>query len=109
MAREEIKHPDVIGFQPDDEWCSAGVGGDLTHKALRTMALQADLYWKETRYDYDAGGQVTYEGRNTTHKAATDVATWYIWKQTWSAVPGNLTRRQGPLVGTWDGRAALSW
>ena len=32
---------------------------------------------------------------------------WVIWKYTY--VTGALTKIEGPLVGTWDGRGALDW
>lgn len=114
-----------IGLKADETTRSLRVNlwvwdaGTLAWVKMTQPALEADVdnlealekgnYWKETRYDYDGADQVIYEGRNTTHKAATSDTDWEIWKQTWSAAPGNLTRRQGPLTGSWDGRAALSW
>jgi len=68
--------------------------------------LLSSDYWKDLRLDWTSG-DLDYKGLNTDHDAATDAATWYIWKFTWSG--SNPTRIEGPLVGTWDGRAALGW
>jgi hypothetical protein len=51
-------------------------------------------------------GDLDYIGMHL-HKAATTDVNWKIWKFTWSA--GKLTNIEGPLTGTWDGRASLSW
>jgi hypothetical protein len=62
--------------------------------------------WKDQRYDYTSGN-LDYKGVNETHKAATDSSTWEISKYTWTG--SNITRIEGPLTGSWDGRAALAW
>ena len=67
------------------------------------------LNWREKRYDYDVSNQKIFTGVHPVHKAAGSDAGWSIWKHTWSATPGNKVRTQGPLSGTWDGRAALDW
>jgi len=63
-------------------------------------------YWKDQRFDYTSGS-LDYKGMNTTHKADTTATTWYIQKFTWAG--DNIVRIEGPLVGSWDGRAALAW
>lgn len=62
--------------------------------------------WKETRLDFTSGS-LDYRGLNANHGAATSLETWQVWKFTWSG--GNLVRIEGPLQGSWDGRADLSW
>jgi hypothetical protein len=61
---------------------------------------------KDQRQDYTSG-EMDYRGTNAIHKAATTATTWQITKYTW--VSSNCTRVEGPLEGSWDGRAALSW
>ncbi len=81
-------------------------GDDLTVTMGDVEKLLADTYWKETLYAF-TGNNPIYVGKNTTHDAATSAIDWYIWKYTWSG--NNPTRKEGPLVGSWDGRAALGW
>jgi len=74
---------------------------------MKVVIIQdKDDYWKDKRLEYSSGNLV-YRGYNTTNKASTSAQDWHIWKYTWSS--GDLTRIQGPLVGTWDGRASLDW
>ena len=70
----------------------------------------ADELPLDTRMEYSAGN-LTYKGVHSTHDALTSVTSWWVWKFTWSAAypDGNLTRIEGPLEGSWDGRAALGW
>lgn len=77
--------------------------GDGVSKSLNVNDWS---YWKDQRFDWTSGN-LDYKAFNATHKAATSDATWYIWKYTYSA--GNLTRTEGPLEGSYDGRAALAW
>lgn len=63
-------------------------------------------FYPDQRFDYTSGN-LDYKGFNETHKAATDATSWVVWKYTWSS--GNLVRIEGPLTGSWDGRASLSW
>ena len=58
------------------------------------------------RLEY-SGRDMIYRGINTTHKAATSATNWVIWKYTY--VTSMLTKIEGPLVGTWDGKPALDW
>ena len=66
-----------------------------------------DAFWPVIINSYDISDQLIYEARNRKHSAATDEATWYIWKYTW--VGSNCTMIEGPLIGTQDGRASLGW
>ena len=54
-----------------------------------------------------SGVDMIYMGTNQTHKAATSATNWVVHK--YSYTDGNLVKAEGPLVGTWDGRAALDW
>ena len=65
-----------------------------------------DAYWKDMRLDFTSG-DLDYKGLHIVHGTAEGTATWFIWKYTW--VGGNLTMKEGPLIGSWTGRAALSW
>ena len=70
------------------------------------IAPLADSIPADTRFEY-VSGNLTYKGIHATHKAATSDTAWLIWKYSWSG--GNLVRIEGPLEGSWDGRAALAW
>jgi hypothetical protein len=59
-----------------------------------------------TRYDY-TGVNMTYKGTHTVINAATSDPNWAIRKFTYTA--NQLVMEQGPLVGSWDNRASLSW
>lgn len=63
--------------------------------------------WGERRYDYTSGN-IDYIGKHVTVGAVTSDDAWNVWKFTYDG-DGNMTRMQGPLIGTWDDRAALSW
>jgi len=78
--------------------------GDLTVTMGDVERLLADNYWKDKRLDWTSG-DLDYMGVNVTAGAATNAATWYVFKYTWAS--GNCTRIQGPVVGSWDGRPAL--
>jgi len=79
---------------------------DLTVTMGDVEKLLADNYWHDTRYEF-AGNNPLYIGKNTTHDESTAAATWFIWKYSFSG--NNPTRKEGPLVGSWDGRAGLGW
>jgi len=70
------------------------------------VSLSSDL-WNDQRFDFTSG-DLDYKGLSKTHKASTAAGDlWSIWKFTWATrLP---TRIEGPLIGNWDGRAALSW
>jgi hypothetical protein len=81
--------------------------GDLTVTTGDLEKLLSGSYWLDTRID-DTSGNVDYKGVNTVHKATEATATWRIWK--FSDYSGGIARRkEGPLVGSWTGRAALAW
>ena len=81
-------------------------GDDLTITMGDVEKLLADNYWHDTRYDF-TGNNPIYIGKHTTHDVATSDTGWFIWKFSWSG--NNPTRKEGPLVGSWDGRAGLGW
>jgi len=70
-------------------------------------ALQAGTHWQDQRFAYSSNNLI-YRGLNTTHGAATDAASWSIWKYSYDANE-NVSRVEGPLTGAWDSRAALGW
>lgn len=60
----------------------------------------------DMRFDF-SGSDLIYLGKHLSNGAATSDTGWKISKYTWqSGVP---TRIQGPLTGSWDNRASLSW
>lgn len=61
---------------------------------------------KVIRMEY-SGDNLIYRGINKVHKAATNSATWIVYKYTYTGT--DLTMIEGPLIGTWDGRASLDW
>ena len=63
--------------------------------------------WLARRYDYTSGN-IDYMGKHLEVDAAASDDSWYIWKYTYDG-SDNLTLMQGPLVGSWDGRAGLGW
>jgi YD repeat-containing protein len=74
----------------------------------RLTLIVAGGYFDDCRYVYDANDNLIYMGFNLVHKTATSEADWYIWKYTYDA-SDNLTRKEGPLEGSWDNRASLAW
>lgn len=104
-VRNEVFDPNLLAWvrmkQPTVE-----VGGDLNITMGDVERILAGNYWKDQRFDYE-GNNVVYKGLNVTHKAGTDSSTWYVWRYTW--VGNNCTRIEGPLMGTWNGRADLGW
>jgi hypothetical protein len=67
----------------------------------------SDESWKDQLFDYNIGGELIYKGANTVHDADIEATTWAVWKFTY--VGGDVTRIEGPLIGSWDGRTALAW
>lgn len=123
-------HPGVIAFREDSDETPTDIHGDTTAKAMyvalkvwnpETLAWErmrqpqiaplADSLPLDTRMEWgvapNASGELTYKGIHATHKAATSDTSWLIWKYTWTSA--NVTRIEGPLEGSWDGRAALAW
>ncbi len=116
-------HPEGVGFLPAGTTTPSPAHGDEAAGALfvgcwvwntETLAwektqpvpLEEASFWKDKRYDYSAN-QMVYKGFNVTHKATEGATTWYIWKMTYTS--NQLTRIEGPLQGSWTGRAALAW
>ena len=81
--------------------------GDLTVTMGDIEALLADNYWKRILID-NTTGDIDYIGKHTVLATATSTATWHVWR--YQDYSGSLSRDiQGPLVGSWTGRAALGW
>ena len=118
-------HPGVIAFREETNDKPTDLHGDTTAKAIYvalkvwnpdTLAWErmrqpqiaplADELPLDTRMEYSSG-DIIYKGIHATHKAAASNASWLIWKYTWTG--DDLTRIEGPLEGTWDGRAGLAW
>ena len=57
------------------------------------------------QYDYTSG-DLDYMGINNDGSAADGDTDWIVFKYTWSG--GNCTKIQ-MLIGSWTGRAGLSW
>lgn len=79
---------------------------DLTAAMGDIEKALLSYYWKDEMYEWSTDDLI-YIGKNTTHKAATSATTWHVWKRTYAA--GKMTRQEGPLTGSWDGRAGLAW
>ena len=62
--------------------------------------------YRTNRYFYGTDG-IDYICCHTLDGAADDLDGWDIWKFTYSG--GDLSRSEGPLSGTVDGRADLDW
>lgn len=62
---------------------------------------------KSKKWDFTSG-DADYYGVHKNHKASEDDPTWLIWKMTYDVDSNKLTE-QGPLKGSWSGRAALDW
>jgi hypothetical protein len=74
--------------------------------SINTLA-NLSSYWKDMRIYYDGNDNIEYICRNHVHKATTAIADWAIWKLTYSG--DNISRMEGPLTGSVDNRATLSW
>ena len=76
-------------------------------KYRRITQIPKDIVWLDLRLDFTSGN-LDYKGSSRISVASTSAGDlWYVWKYTWST--GDLVRVQGPIVGNWDDRAALSW
>lgn len=71
----------------------------------KTIAI-LNGYFKDKRWDYTSGN-LDYRGFHFEHKADTSATDWEIWKYTW--LNSRMVREEGPLKGSWDGRADLDW
>lgn len=81
----------------------ADAGGVLD----RDAQIGLNSWWKIQQYEYDVDNNPIYIGKNAKHDSGDDESSWGIWKLTWTT--GNLTLMEGPLTGSWDDRATLSW
>jgi hypothetical protein len=79
-------------------------GGILQRDAL----IALDSYWRVRNFDYAGGANVIYQGAHAQHNADEGDVIWAVWKYTYDA-SSNITKIEGPLTGSWTGRAALSW
>lgn len=81
------------------------------------IAPLADSIPLDTRMDFDTTtftgkAVLEYKGIHATHKALESDSSWLIWKYTWQLLAGSspdIVRIEGPLEGSWTGRASLAW
>lgn len=76
----------------------------MTRSALTSFR---GSYWQDARYAY-SGSDLIYMGMTTEHNAPESKGVWSIWKLTYD-VNGEITRKEGPFVSSWDNRANLNW
>jgi YD repeat-containing protein len=74
----------------------------------RLTLVTAGAYFKDRRKEYNTDGNVVYEGVSLVSNAETSDSEWHIWRYTYDS-SGNRIREEGPLDGSWDGRASLDW
>lgn len=73
----------------------------------QTIAVLGGI-WHDQQLEWDASGNLIYIGVHEMHPVTTEAENDYeVYKLTWTS--GNLTRIEGPLRGSWTGRAALPW
>ncbi|OEU68401.1 MAG: hypothetical protein BBJ57_02230 [Desulfobacterales bacterium PC51MH44] len=126
MAGNEAPgYPNVIAARKDSDDTPMDLFLDADTKSLRVnlwvydtettswvrmlqpdVSLSEGVLVRDARHDYSSGDLV-YRGINGTHNAATAATTWKIWKYTYGA--DGIDRIEGPLDGSWNGRAGLSW
>lgn len=70
-----------------------------------TIAVLGGI-WHDQKMEWSSGDLI-YLGVHEMHNMSESDENFEIWKYTWTS--GNLTRVEGPLRGSWTGRAALSW
>jgi YD repeat-containing protein len=74
------------------------------------VAADSDFFGgvgQDKRFDW-SGSDLIYMGQNATAGASEDNTEWRVSKFTWDG-SGNPIRIEGPLIGSWTGRAALGW
>ena len=81
---------------------SEPVGGTSDRESL----VGLDSYWKDQQIEYSSGLPV-YVGRHYRSGRPDGDENWAVWKFTYSGV--DVTRLEGPIVGTWTDRATLGW
>ena len=62
--------------------------------------------WKDTKLEYSDGKPI-YKGLNAFNGISDDDVSWRIYKYTWDG--DDCTRIEGPIIGSWTGRASLNW
>jgi hypothetical protein len=72
----------------------------------RHQIIGLGAYWRDTRMEYTAGNLI-YKGSSVHHNNSAGNTDWEIWKYTWDG--DDLVRVEGPLPGSWTGKASLSW
>lgn len=80
------------------------MGGFATNNEVRACLKE---FVGRTKFDFTSGN-LDYIGKNMRVKAGDGDADWMITKYNWSA-GGEIDNIQGPLMGSWTNRAALSW
>ena len=76
-------------------------------KGSRTELLLEDGIYLKRLYAYDASDNMIYFGKHEEIDHEESAGGWKITKYTWDG--GNLIMIEGPLIGTWTGRASLDW
>jgi hypothetical protein len=79
---------------------------DGTGILQRDDLINLKSYWKIQQYEWSSGNLI-FLGANISPVAEDDAVTWAIWKFTYSG--SDLTLKEGPTIGSWDGRATLAW
>lgn len=72
----------------------------------RQAIIGLKSYWRVKLYDWTSG-DLDYIGCHDQPLALITDENWAVWKLTWSG--GNVTQIEGPLTGTYNGRATLDW
>jgi hypothetical protein len=62
--------------------------------------------WHDQKLEWSSGNLIYY-GVHEMHNMPDSDENFEIWKYTWTS--GDLTRMEGPLRGSWTGRATLGW
>ena len=65
------------------------------------------LWWKDQRFEYSETNLI-YKGVHRLHDVLDTDTEWLVWKFTYD-VSDNLIRIEGPLPGSWNGRASIAW
>ena len=107
FPRTHFSEQEVLNFGLDDiEVAPTSMRGGLQWvEGLGWIRSPVNGVFPYEQYDYTSGN-LDYKGINTDSSAADADTDWVIWKFTWSS--GNCTKIQ-MLVGSWTGRAGLSW
>lgn len=73
---------------------------------MTTPRFIPTLLRRREHWDYTSGN-MDYYAFHLDHKADDADDGWYVWKYTWT--DSKKTDAQGPVIGTWTGRAGLDW